>query len=958
MSKDDPPPMKSPPTFQIKVALIGNVSAGKTTVVNALFRDKFGEVSMKRTTAGINEFAISSRNEWALVSEAPRDSHSVLKEITQDNLELRTSEEVKTKRFEIELDEALCDMRKDTQLVVVDIPGINEADMSKKYKNYVESHWNTFDCVVVVMDGRQGVNTEEQVSLLRFAKSNLESKKDVPIVILCNKIDDQDDEEQEELVLEAQREVEKIFGVPDRQKSLQEILKKCVSSKQSADSTEKQEPTDDHSKPSDQVSPVFIPISGITAFIFQTCSNMPLERFHQFDQKLIAKLGRDRIGKSRWKKLSKDERIKEAHEAVSDPEGYQEGMADSNFDKFLTVLSFLVGGKGNQQKMIQEQIRVSLSTISSGPGIVEKLETIYKTAKALPSDGDRVNPYSSEIKTTFWRLCKGMEQTCFVKDTASKYLDSFLTLADELKKYRDFASTIGWDIEADTSIAFFRRAVGRFLENMDSTPGFAEDLKAVRCVMKEMSSEVEDSPTDDVIKQTFDRLFHALSEEKFAEFTSTDTVRQLSGLGDELVVYNKLATEAGWTKEELKVAVKFKALVLRQIGSLCELASKWCKQQGFGYSNYSKSTSFAALSWLDWKLVLRSILLLRHYDRQFCLDFGREMVLIECLLESEPECGAIVSGEECLSCHSLLNFNRICPSCRIPAIVKGNGKPKCFLPNCNGETHPICKGLVYQCRCGRRTLYNLFVKPEQEKKHMCPSCLGQVLDYNRRCRNCHVLFYPQSDGRPGTSATIVCPLGCSHIDRSTGKCNSCGIVCKPFPSLPQGGVELRYGGNGVELTGRQHSIDIPSSLSDPNHFGHLAWQYCEFKATGGVEREPDSNMDDASCKPPKSSDGIAASPALFQASGLTLTKLPTNNTDFGGGGGAAASGTTLPKSPTNLFVFGGGGGTTLPKMPKAPTNPFAFGGGAGKPLAKSPTKPFTFSFGAAAASNENETKWC
>ncbi|CAJ1957799.1 unnamed protein product [Cylindrotheca closterium] len=951
MTKDDPPPMKSPPTFQIKVALIGNVSAGKTTVVNALFRDKFGEVSMKRTTAGINEFAISSRNEWALVSEAPRDSHSVLKEITQDNLELRTSEEVKTKRFEIELDEALCDMRKDTQLVVVDIPGINEADMSKKYKNYVESHWNTFDCVVVVMDGRQGVNTEEQVSLLRFVKSNLESKKDVPIVILCNKIDDQDDEEQEELVLEAQREVEKIFGVPDRQKSLQEILKKCVSSKQSADSTEKQEPTDDHSKPSDQVSPVFIPISGITAFIFQTCSNMPLERFHQFDQKLIAKLGRDRIGKSRWKKLSKDERIKEAHEAVSDPEGYQEGMADSNFDKFLTVLSFLVGGKGNQQKMIQEQIRVSLSTISSGPGIVEKLETIYKTAKALPLGDAGVNPYLAEIKTTFWRLCKGMEQTCFVKNTASKYLDSFLTLTDELKKYRDFASKVGWDIEADASVAFLRRVVGRFLQNMDSTPGFAKELKAVHCAMKDVSSGSGDSLTDETLKQTFERLFHKLSEEKFAAFASADAVGNLSVLGDELVVYSKLATEAGWTSEKLKVAAKFKQLVLRQIGSLCELASNGPSQQVFGYPDSSRPASFAAFTWLDWTLVLRSILLLR-YDRHFCLEFGREMVLMECLLESEPACSAEEIDEQCTRCKSKLTFNRICTRCRTPVFAKLEFRPRCFKKNCPGTTRlQDNNGLLHRCsrqHCGSCTQYNTSVNLEREKKHMCPSCVGQVLDYNRRCGNCHVFYHPHSE-----HATFsVCPIDRCALDASTGNCGNCGCIWKPFPNSQEGIVKLRYDGNGVVLFGSQHAVNVPSSLSDPNHFGHLAWQYCEFKATGGVEREPDSTGDNVG-KPTERSGGIAACPAPFQASGMTLKKSSTYTFHVGGGGGG--SGTTLPKSPSNPFVVGGAA--------------------AGTPLSKSPTKPFTFTFGsgsttspeqlafggggsAAAADNESEPKWC
>jgi GTPase SAR1 family protein len=44
--------------FEIRVALVGYVSVGKTTVLNAIFRDKFSEVAQKRTTAGINFFRI------------------------------------------------------------------------------------------------------------------------------------------------------------------------------------------------------------------------------------------------------------------------------------------------------------------------------------------------------------------------------------------------------------------------------------------------------------------------------------------------------------------------------------------------------------------------------------------------------------------------------------------------------------------------------------------------------------------------------------------------------------------------------------------------------------------------------------------------------------------------------------------------------------------------------------
>jgi signal recognition particle receptor subunit beta len=307
-----------------------------------------------------------------------------LKEITEDNQALRKSNQMKVKRFEIELKEALCEMRKDTRLVITDIPGINEAGASNKYRDYVNDNWKTFDCAVVVMDGRQGVNTEEQVSLLHFIKKNIDEKKDVPVVILFNKIDDPEDDEQAELVLEAQRYVEKIFGVKDRQKNLEEMLE---------------------SRKSTQLSPVFIPISGITAFVFQSCSSMPLTKFRDFDEKLIARLGRERIGKWKWKKLTKQQQMEQAHKAVSDPDGYQQGIEESNFDRFLKSLSIVIGGEATQQRLIEKQIEVSLGSLSSSAGIVDMLTLIYKKITALSPDTSEGNP---SITSSFWRLYKGL----------------------------------------------------------------------------------------------------------------------------------------------------------------------------------------------------------------------------------------------------------------------------------------------------------------------------------------------------------------------------------------------------------------------------------------------------------------------------------------------------------------------------------------------------------------------
>ena len=219
-------PSSTMKTFKhdIKVALLGNVSTGKTMTMNALFGNKYGEVSMKRTTAAVNYFKISTSPEstdpsgtagsWHPETDEPRNPESIQKEISEDNRRLRedtSSTHVQEKWFDIQLDEQLCEMRIDTRLVIVDIPGINEAGACSKYKEYVDEKWHTFDCVVLVMDGKQGVNTEDQVLLLNLVKSNKERIKNVPVIILFNKVDDPEDQEQAELIQEAYQEIEALF---------------------------------------------------------------------------------------------------------------------------------------------------------------------------------------------------------------------------------------------------------------------------------------------------------------------------------------------------------------------------------------------------------------------------------------------------------------------------------------------------------------------------------------------------------------------------------------------------------------------------------------------------------------------------------------------------------------------------------------------------------------------------
>lgn len=702
----------------------------------------------------------------------------------------------------------------------MDIPGINEAHTSKKYKTYVEKNWDTFDCVMVVMDGRQGVNTEEQVSLLHFVKTNLKERKHIPVMILCNKIDDPDDKEQMEMILEAQYEVEKIFGVEDRQKSLEEVLEESAT-KRSVESSERKKKTQKALK---EVSPVFIPISGITAFVFQNCSNMSLETFRNFDEDLIAKLGRERIGKRKWKRLSKEEQIRQAHEAVSDPEGYQEGIEDSNFDKVLSAFSYLLGGAIAQENMIQKQIQVSLSKMSCRPGIVDALETSYKLIVALSGTPLLYQQQVKDLKASFWRLCNDWESRCFSNMDSWKASEEFALMAKELKKYHEFASSVGWEDDAGMSTAFLKKIIQQAFEAIKASEGFVDNISVVYNEMKVFPLDGQESTIVAALKECFDKLYQELEEEKLELFSGSDSVHHLSPLAEELVKYAELAKGANWDSEVSEVCKKFKNLVLLQICKVCEVAwEAWSKSEPV----YRRRTvSFDDLYHMDWKTIISSILLLR-YERQFCMDFGREIVWMEHLVNIQPKSPEQTKTPEqsiiaCPYCSSQLTFNRFCRRCCCPVI----SERICLQQGCSGRMDPYVEN---QYRCNMCFSLHIFGGSDPNAaKHYCPDCDDEVLNFNRQCGNCRVFFYPQSENDP------VCPFHKTKPDSRTGKCGSCNLVMRKFPNRldVRACPKLKYSPDGLVLEDerlQQAQLVIPASLSDPNHFGHLAWRYCECK---------------------------------------------------------------------------------------------------------------------------------
>jgi len=104
---------------------------------------------MKRTMAVVNNFRISTpaqvnngQNEvdldthgsveWSMMVDSPSAPNDSLKQSISDNGKFRNNDVVQERLLDIVLQEPLHGMRNDTKLVIVDIPGMNEAGTSSK----------------------------------------------------------------------------------------------------------------------------------------------------------------------------------------------------------------------------------------------------------------------------------------------------------------------------------------------------------------------------------------------------------------------------------------------------------------------------------------------------------------------------------------------------------------------------------------------------------------------------------------------------------------------------------------------------------------------------------------------------------------------------------------------------------------------------------------------------------
>jgi predicted GTPase len=182
--------------YNINIAVLGTVSAGKSTLLNSLFLEELATMNICRNTMIPQIYKEITNNKTKNVKQAKQINLEIseinekikLNSITYDNYDIAMDfREIefyihKLKEFN------LCG--KDVLLHFYDIPGLNDNKFHQTYYKYVQDNFDNFDIVLYLINIESGLNSKDEIDLLDFICGNVGKTNPQYVIPIINKSDD------------------------------------------------------------------------------------------------------------------------------------------------------------------------------------------------------------------------------------------------------------------------------------------------------------------------------------------------------------------------------------------------------------------------------------------------------------------------------------------------------------------------------------------------------------------------------------------------------------------------------------------------------------------------------------------------------------------------------------------------------------------------------------------------
>ena len=207
---------RSIPLINLNISLIGGVSCGKSTFVNALFCNELAQSSIKRTTMCPTVFIENKEldfNEKEIYNQIKAKNMEMIKE-TENGHVYDECEELVYNVGKLDIN-----LTNEFLVNIYDIPGLNDARTKNTYYQYLKDNFHKFNIIVFLIDIHSGLNTADEMDMLRLITNSTKEiknnfNKNVYTLVIVNKADDMQmktDETNEREILYLDDELNEMF---------------------------------------------------------------------------------------------------------------------------------------------------------------------------------------------------------------------------------------------------------------------------------------------------------------------------------------------------------------------------------------------------------------------------------------------------------------------------------------------------------------------------------------------------------------------------------------------------------------------------------------------------------------------------------------------------------------------------------------------------------------------------
>ncbi len=315
------------PINNINICIVGCVSAGKSTILNALFRQDFAQAKIKRTTMVPTVFVeVQDDDESACTQEYISSrivevNKEVIK-LTEENKNLDLNKYQSSMIFPVyKLDVKISD---NLLITLYDMPGLNDARTKDVYYRYLQENFYKFNIVIFVVDIYSGLNTSDEIDIVNFLTKNIkktksEENKNIHVLTVINKADDMQISDGE-LVITG--ELEEMYN------QVVDTVQQSFEAKSISDNLIG-----------------FVPICGLDAHLYRMIQKFGPD--YNLSNENILKIGTNDMGKKRFTMLKPQEQKDKVLSIINDTEFIDHMIRLSGFEKLEAMLNEFISANGS-----------------------------------------------------------------------------------------------------------------------------------------------------------------------------------------------------------------------------------------------------------------------------------------------------------------------------------------------------------------------------------------------------------------------------------------------------------------------------------------------------------------------------------------------------------------------------------------------------------------------------------